>query len=343
MLAYAYKSLKKDTYKDLASEDFENIEDFLSAILVKGVSMEIKKGLAKDYIFLNEETSSIKGKIDLASSIKAQSFYKSKMYCSFDEFTTNILLNQILKSTMELLLRTNIPKTRQKDIRRLLIYFKDVDLIDLRNINWNFRFSRNNQNYLMLIGICKLIIESKIQSQRDGDDRLMGFFDEQKTYYLFQNFILEYYKEHFPDINTAAREIKWQLDDENNNLLPRMFSDIYLEYDRNILIIDAKYYKNNTQKNYGRATIWSNNLYQIYTYVKNTEYRENLNIDDQEEKKKISAMLLYAKTDGQIQPNQIYQMAGNQIEVKSLDLNQKFPKIRQDLDQIVYDYFDLGS
>ena len=193
----------------------------------------------------------------------------------------------------------------------------------------------------MLIGICKLIIESKIQSQRDGNDRQMDFFDEQKAYYLFQNFILEYYKEHFPDINTAAREIKWQLDDDNNMLLPRMFSDIYLEYNRDILIIDAKYYKNNTTKNYGKSRIWSSNLYQIYTYVKNTEFRENLDIDDQEEKKKISAMLLYAKTDEQIQPNQIYQMAGNQIEVKTLDLNQKFPQIRQDLDQIVYDYFDL--
>lgn len=39
---------------------------------------------------------------------------------------------------------------------------------------------------------------------------------------------------------------------------------------------------------------------------------------------KVSGMLLYAKTDEMIQPDNIYQMSGNQISVKTLDLNQEF-------------------
>lgn len=35
-------------------------------------------------------------------------------------------------------------------------------------------------------------------------------------------------------------------------------------------------------------------------------------------------MLLYAKTDEEIQPDNVYQMHGNQITVRTLDLNKPF-------------------
>ena len=50
-------------------------------------------------------------------------------------------------------------------------------------------------------------------------------------------------------------------------------------------------------------------------------------------------MLLYAKTVERIQPDNVYQMHGNQISVKTLDLNKEFVVITQQLDQIVQDHF----
>lgn len=48
----------------------------------------------------------------------------------------------------------------------------------------------------------------------------------------------------------------------------------------------------------------------------------------------ISGMLLYAKTDEQIVPDNTYQMSGNQISVKTLDLNCGFDEIRDQLDKL---------
>lgn len=50
-------------------------------------------------------------------------------------------------------------------------------------------------------------------------------------------------------------------------------------------------------------------------------------------------MLLYAKTDIDIQPNQVYQMHGNQISVKNLDLNLQFASIAEQLDGIITSHF----
>ena len=84
---------------------------------------------------------------------------------------------------------------------------------------------------------------------------------------------------------------------------------------------------------YDKHSIVSGNLYQIFTYVKNREY----NFGDKEHK--VSGMLLYAKTDEEIQPNAVYHMHGNQIEVKTIDLNMEFKYIKEQLNKIVQDYF----
>ncbi len=77
----------------------------------------------------------------------------------------------------------------------------------------------------------------------------------------------------------------------------------------------------------------SNNLYQIFTYVKNKEY-ELKDIPEHS----VSGMLLYAKTDEEIQPDNDYVMSGNRISVKTLDLNADFSSIKKTLDGIVQQF-----
>ena len=77
------------------------------------------------------------------------------------------------------------------------------------------------------------------------------------------------------------------------------------------------------------------NLYQIFTYVKNKDYE--LRAKDHT----VSGMLLYAKTDEEIYPNNVYQMSGNQITVRTLDLNLPFDEIAGQLNTIAKTHFDL--
>lgn len=52
----------------------------------------------------------------------------------------------------------------------------------------------------------------------------------------------------------------------------------------------------------------------------------------------VSGMLLYAKTDEDIYPENEYRMSGNRISVRTLDLNEEFSEIRKQLDQIAEKY-----
>ena len=54
-------------------------------------------------------------------------------------------------------------------------------------------------------------------------------------------------------------------------------------------------------------------------------------------------MLLYAKTDEEIQQDNVYQMHGNQISVRTLDLNKPFSDIAKQLNTIAETHFDLSK
>lgn len=243
MLSYAFKTLNEKAYKKIETESFENSADLLSEILILGVSRQLKQGLVKDYIDVNETTSSIRGKINITESINTQSFLKGQLNCTYDEFSVNCDLNQIIKSTLTLLLKSDISINRKKKIRRLLMYFNDVNTIDLKSINWKIRYDRNNQTYKMLVNICYLVINGLIHTEKSGKVKLMNFSDDQLMSSLYEKFLLSYFKKEHPYLLTHSPHIDWQIDDGMDSLLPKMKTDVTLEYENKILIIDAKFYK----------------------------------------------------------------------------------------------------
>lgn len=333
MLSYAYKVLNEKSYRKIEVESFENTLELLTEVLTIGVSKQFKQGLVKDYVDVTESTSSIRGKINIAESINQQSFIKGQLNCTYDEFSLNCYLNQILKSTLILLVKSEISKTQKKKLKNILLYFGEVDLIDVGKINWKIRFDRNNQTYKMLINICYLIINGLIHTEKSGDKKLMEFFDDQLMSSLYEKFLLNYYKKEHPNIKTHAPQIDWQIDEGIDFLLPKMKTDVTLEHENKILIMDAKFYSSNTSENYGKNIHHAGNLYQIFTYVKNKE------VGLQGNGYEINGMLLYAMTNEGIQPDSDYIMSGNKISVKTLDLNQEFTLIKKQLDYIIFQYF----
>ena len=341
MLSYAFTPLKQSVYDDIQKESFDNIHNLFGAILSKGIGMQLKQGLYRTYINRVEPLSVVRGKIDMPGTIWNKLEHRMCVTCDYDELSENNLLNQILKSTVLLLLRQKDVDERYKaELKKEMLYFSAVDEIELSGIRWSdIRFQRNNRTYQLLLGICQLLIEGSLMTTEKGEYHLAHFVDEKRISRLYEKFILEYYAQEFgeriKEFSSRAAQIPWQLDDGYDALLPVMQTDITLTYGHQILIIDAKYYRRTIQTNYGVQTLHSGNLYQIFTYVKNKEAQLSGT------GYKVSGMLLYAKTDEELVPDNIYQMSGNQISVKSLDLNHEFSEIEGQLKQIVKDHFGI--
>lgn len=334
MLSYAFQVLQEQGYRKIATESFANTADLCAAILERGIAKQLKRGLGQEYQPQTETLSSLRGKIELAESIKMQTPSRQQLVCTYDEFSVNSYMNRILKSTIRLLLRMNISKERKKKLRKLLVYFGDVEELEIHSIQWHMQFNRSNQTYRMLMAICWLVIKGLLQTQSDGNTKMMDFLDEQRMCRLYEKFLLAYYRKRFPQLKASASQIAWDLEDEQDAFLPVMQSDIMLSEGNRVLILDAKYYASTTQQRYDARTLHSGNLYQIFTYVKN----KDSSFGDAEHQ--VAGMLLYAKTDEEFQlPPTTYRMSGNKIAVRTLDLNGSFAQIENQLDAIVDEYF----
>lgn len=335
MLSYAFRVLKQNNYLEINSEEFETIHDLMSEILGKGVAQQVKQGLHREYLIKDENISVLKGKIDIDGTIKNQIQRKRLLDCSFDELSENNQMNQILKTTIHSLLKIDfIQIERRKALKRVLLYFDGVDVIDPKQVNWNrLTYRRNNKNYQMLINICYFILNDLLLTTEDGQFRMMSFSDEHMEK-LYEQFVLEYYRYHYKNIIVSAAQLKWQMDGDVDEklirFLPTMQSDITLHTPQKTLIIDTKYYSKTMSYNYGTEKLLSNNLYQIFTYVKNYDHEYNGEVE---------GLLLYAQTDEPIKLNYTYPMKGNLISLKTLDLNQDFKAISNQLDSIVSSRF----
>jgi 5-methylcytosine-specific restriction enzyme subunit McrC len=228
-----------------------------------------------------------------------------------------------------LISQAEVEKEYKEDLKKKLLFFSHVDALEPLSIRWSsIRFTRNNQAYRMLISICQLIIEGMLLTTERGEYRLASFIDEQRMSRLYERFILEYFIKEHPELRARASQIPWALDDATRTMLPKMQSDITLSFSGKALVIDAKYYTRTTQVQHDAHTIHSANIYQIFSYVK------NMDASYSDVYHEVSGLLLYARTEDAISPDVSYQMSGNRISVKTLDLNCEFSEIAEQLNII---------
>ena len=333
MLAYAFRALDERGWGDFDAEEFDNAADLSAAILCHGVGMQLKRGIGQGYVDRTGALASPRGKIELSESLRAQTLLRHQAVCTWAELSPDTAMNRVLKSTMLLLLRSDAAPERKHGLRRLLAYFGDVGEADLAHVDWDMRFDRTSRGYRMLMGACWLACNGLLQGQDAGETRLMAFEDDQRMSHLYEKFVLEYYRRERTDLDVGAPYVRWVLDDGADELLPAMRSDVTLSRGDDVLIIDCKYYGHDTQLHMGARTVHSHNLYQIFTYVKNRDASFG------DAPHSVSGMLLYARTDDEVQPDVTYRMSGNEISVTTLDLDQDFEGIRARLNAIAQEHF----
>jgi 5-methylcytosine-specific restriction enzyme subunit McrC len=112
-----------------------------------------------------------------------------------------------------------------------------------------------------------------------------------------------------------------------------MKTDITLETEDRMLIIDAKFYDHilNQNRFAGSRIIDMGNIYQINTYVENQL---------QQTGKDVKGMLLYAQTIDEPVINIKVPINNKDIMIRTLDLNQDWKDISGALDQIAISFIN---
>ena len=329
MLCYAWDRLKE---KDMILVDKikgNDLLDLFARVLISGLNYLVKRGLDRRYLAINDDIGFIRGKINFNDSIKKLAWLNAKMTCEYDDFSYNILHNQIIKTTIEMLINYKELSGELKDnLLSLYKYFRYFDTVKLNKKTFSqVRISKNNQYYEFILKICEFIFENLLVDESIGQTKFREFDREPKQMaYLFENFVRNFYRRELKEYKVGRENIKWDVDDGFNDYLPLMQTDISIESDFKKIIVDTKFYKNAFTYHMDSKKLNSNNLYQLFAYLKNIEAKGGLNT-------KAEGILLYPMINQQIDYD--YLIQGHKIKIRTVDLNQEWKLIYDRLINIV--------
>ena len=169
---------------------FEIYLILFAEILSRGISYQLKQGLYREYVPRTESLPTMRGKIDITKTIKHRIQCQQILSCEFDELSENNIFNQILKTTISILLQGKIvAKERKNKLKKVLPFFVNINTIEPSIVKWNtLYFQRNNQTYKMLMNICYFILEGLLQTTEDGKYHMATFSDEY-MHRLYEKFV----------------------------------------------------------------------------------------------------------------------------------------------------------
>lgn len=327
MLVYAWNHPHEKNFIPVTAAEEKDLLNLFSKVLLTKLKALIKRGFYKEYVEAQSEVSMIRGKLLFKESIQSFSHKRGKMHVMEEEMSYDILHNQLIKTTLYYLAKQDqLQAEYQEEMKRILAYFEHISLIRVTaRMFKEVNLHRNNQHYQFLLNICQFIWEHALLHEGKGEKQFQDVNREhQPMARLFENFVKNFYRTELKGSRAKSESFYWPAKGEGMEFLPKMVTDISLEYGGEKFIIDTKFYKNMFGVQWDKKSVRSAHLYQLFAYLKNDEYYTG---------QKANGILLYPKVKQTV--NLEYQIHGFKINICTVDLNQQWEKIHERLLKIV--------
>jgi 5-methylcytosine-specific restriction enzyme subunit McrC len=331
LLCYAWNRLDEKDIVDVESLKSTQLVDLFARVLISGTHHLVRRGFDRGYLGFSEDTSRPRGKIDFSATVTKNLMVHSRLHCEFDELDYNILHNQILRTTVANVMSIDNLDADLKEglheINRRLWEIKQIPLS--AQLFRRVQLHRNNYYYGFLLNVCELIYESLFASEDRGSIRFRDFVrDENKMARLFESFVRNFYLLEQKRFKVQALKIPWQTESatgEAKMYLPEMKTDVCLTSEERKIILDCKFYREALQMNWGKRTVHSGHLYQIFAYLKNKESDRGWS--------GCEGILLYPTVGTPL--NLSYRIQGHSVRVRTVNLNQDWPGIHRDMLEVI--------
>lgn len=344
LLLYAWDVPEQKSKVRVDTERCHSLPNLFVHILIGATERLLKQGLTQEYQNKYEEIEGLRGKLCIGETLKNVLLSHGKTICEVDELTHDVLLNQIVYTTLCRVARMeNVDASNKDRVQRLLRRFPATKRIRLSEKVFEMvLIHRNNRFYRFVLHLCQLLHQSLLPKEgREGAYEFLDFTqDEFKMNVLFERFLMNFCKQHcrkeYPDIHREY--IDFQLTPfgmmfkQASNALPTMETDVTL-YNPSTgrkKIIDAKYYRETLVSKYGgQEKVRREHLSQIISYVMNQEDHNKPHTFN------TSGTLVYPTINEDFDFSYRYKNTGHTIHVQTVNFNQDWRKIEERIKEII--------
>jgi 5-methylcytosine-specific restriction enzyme subunit McrC len=330
LLCYAWDALDQGELVDVSQVRSTELVDLFAFVLLEGLRHLSRMGLERGYCETSEEMYGIRGRLDVAASLRRPIFILGRAHCTYDELTANTLANRIIKSTL-----INLETDRDLDvhlrdqIHGVVRQLPDVNGVKLsNNIFRTVSVTSNRRFYRFLLDICELLHNSCLV-EPSGSRKFRDFTqDDKKMWRLFQRFLLNFILRECKQWKAKPEGLVWNASsttDPSLSLLPSMTTDISAWRPGEYRIIDAKFYSDTFSRHFGVAKFDSGNLYQLLAYLMNAPPKYGLLPD---------GMLIFPRVTKTVREE--YNIFGRKFSICTVDLSAPWQSVDQEIRELFH-------
>ena len=294
-------------------------EDTLFEAIASGFSWHawwaVERGLLRGYVPREERSPTLRGRVMFAAQIARGAGLATPTEIAYDDYTEDILENQLIKTATLLLLRLpRVPRDARRRLQRVRAALELVEpLADPRRFVFP-RQTRLNAGYLPALRLAELILRASSTSALIGEFRSTTFvFDMNK---VFEDFITTAYREAMRPYGGLVRD-QVQLHSLDRDGALALRPDLsWWSGSRCLAILDAKY------KAIDSGVMPNGDAYQMLAYLTAYGLRRGY--------------LVYARDSGEM--SRVHSIRNTQCEivVRAID-------VEQEPDVVLADVRDLAA
>jgi len=243
MLLYAYDvQLKNEDLQQGESAKEQFFEVFIR-MFADGLLDELKRGVFKQYITLQENLRVLRGKYLIEKNFA--NFYHQNLYCEFDEFSMDNKLNRFFLYA----LRTFQKVSSYPNLHRCEAMLDEVSFFNVDLKRLHLQFDRMNSRYEKSYEIARMILDHLVPLAGKSSKQSFAFLFDMAE--VFEKFVARLFKEIDPDA-----KVQHQKNFGSLQLKPDIITDS--------LIVDTKY---KSVRN--RDELATHDKYQMFAYGTN--------------------------------------------------------------------------
>jgi len=235
-------------------------EVFVAAFITEMEKLT-QQGIQKSYITVEDKQPFLRGKWLLN---RQNHLHPETLYVAHDEFLTDILPNQLLKTCLLFLVKRSTHLSNQTRLRQLRFTWDEVgisentptDFVKIKGVMRHFN------RYVKALQWAKVILNqlSWATSGKDVNDSLLF-----PTERLFENYVAKGFKTYLTDFEVVYQDnLHYLIDDHAGKKQFSLRPDLVLRKENRTIVLDMKWKW--IEPNASKQCIEQADLYQLYAY-----------------------------------------------------------------------------
>lgn len=319
----------------------DDIPELVAEILANAVERRLRRNLSFGYERRMADLNRVRGRIDALRTERRQLLQRGRVACVFDEITVDTPRNRYVKAALFRLGQV------VKDTALSRRCYNLAARLERAGVSSDWDAGRKNGRHpppdalgwmeseeRRMLAAARLAFDLAFPTEQAGRN-LLATLDREanKGWKLYEDAVAGFYDAALSHRGWKVERqsyIRWPLENPSSligEMIPRMKTDVVLERGNQRIIIDTKFMEMLTLNQYAQLKLNSDNIYQIYAYLRSQERADDLLSNTS------TGVLLYPSLGADY--DEAATIQGHEIRFATVDLAADNQTIRRQLLRIV--------